>query len=431
MKILIADDSGIAIKVLSRILTKGGHEVHIARNGTEAWDAFEEGDFKVVITDWMMPGIDGVELCRRIRNANRSHYVYIIILTAKGHHDDTVHALEAGADDFIVKPFSASEMLARLRSCQRIIELETRYKEASVQLLQSEKMASIGALAAGMAHEINNPMGFLSSNLKTLGQYAVDVLELLDRYRTLVATVKKGQKSPEAVKQVRGIGASIAELESRLDVDYLGSEIPQIISESTSGAQRIQQIIQNLRAFAHPGEEMVQSTDLHKGLDSTLTLLKNELLFAGVTVSRAYKATQEVGCFPQQINQVFMNIFMNALEAMEKGGTLTIRSQDTDAGVSVSISDTGCGIAPDNLPRVFDPFFTTKDVGQGTGLGMNVAFNIVQKHSGTLSVESRPGEGTTFTLTLPVPSPLSGSASLASTSPSEAPGASAPTPSQR
>ena len=162
MKILIAEDDTVSNRLLQKTLEKMGHEVLCAEDGLKAWDMVKEIDIKVVITDWMMPHMDGLSLCRQLREADLPHYVYLILLTSHDRKEDTVAGLDAGADDYIIKPFDPGELQARIRACQRIIRLEDEHKKASAQLLQSEKMSSVGQLAAGVAHEINNPMGFVS-----------------------------------------------------------------------------------------------------------------------------------------------------------------------------------------------------------------------------------------------------------------------------
>ncbi|MDY6851514.1 MAG: response regulator, partial [Thermodesulfobacteriota bacterium] len=185
MEILIAEDDNISRRLLHKIIEKLGYKVILAEDGRQAWDLFQKNPAKMVITDWMMPEMDGLELCRKIREAKPSHYVYIIILTAKDQAEDSVKGLDAGADDYIIKPFKSGQLRARIRAGRRIIKLEEDSQKAHVQLLHSEKMASIGRLAAGVAHEINNPLGFVDSNLDTLLDYRHDIEILLKEYGKL------------------------------------------------------------------------------------------------------------------------------------------------------------------------------------------------------------------------------------------------------
>jgi two-component system NtrC family sensor kinase len=179
MDILIAEDDYYSRTILQKILDKFGHKTEAVDNGLKAWDLFQEKDFSMIISDWMMPEMDGLTLCRKIREMELSRYIYILLLTAKDSKQDTVTGFEAGADDYVVKPFEPEELMARIRAGQRIIQLEEDHKRYHGQLLQSDKMTSIGQLAAGVAHEINNPIGFVSSNLKTLEDYQEDTQRLI------------------------------------------------------------------------------------------------------------------------------------------------------------------------------------------------------------------------------------------------------------
>ena len=269
-------------------------------------------------------------------------------------------------------------------------KLIKKLADADSQLLQSEKLASIGQLAAGVAHEINNPIGFVNSNLGTLNGYVGELLALIDAYQAaeplLCASPQK-----EALLAQRG----------RADLDYLRRDIVDLIAESSEGTARVRKIVQDLRDFSRTGESAWERADLHAGLDSTLNLLSSELRFKADIV-RDYGELPLVECIPSQINQVFMNLLANAAQAIAGHGTVTLRSGCSGDQVWVSISDTGVGISPDHLARIFDPFFTTKPVGKGTGLGLSVSYGIIEKHGGQLSVVSQPGHGATFTVRLPV-----------------------------
>ena len=276
-----------------------------------------------------------------------------------------------------------------------------RLEDTQAQMLQSEKMASIGQLAAGVAHEINNPTGFVSSNLKTLLDYQEDIAGLIGKYHELVALLESDQhleSLPECVK------FSIQELkaaESDIDIDFLMEDINELIGDCREGTDRIKKIVIDLKDFAHPGEDKIQSMDINHGLESTLNVVNNEIKYKA-TVKREFGEIPNIQGYPQQLNQVFMNILVNAAQAIEKKGEITVKTGAVENFVEVTISDTGCGIPKENLQKIFDPFFTTKDVGKGTGLGMNIAYNIVKKHNGTIRVDSEVGKGTTFTIRIPV-----------------------------
>jgi two-component system NtrC family sensor kinase len=272
---------------------------------------------------------------------------------------------------------------------QRI--LIKKLEDAHHQLVQSEKLASIGQLAAGVAHEINNPIGFVNSNLGTLGNYVNDLLRLLDAY----------SGADSLLGSTGALGAQIARIKQEIDLDFLRGDIAQLIAESTDGALRIRRIVQDLRDFSRVDEDKWEWADLHAGLESTLNVVSIEIKYKA-EVRREYGVLPQVECRPSQINQVFLNLLVNASHAIEGQGSITLRTGHSSDKVWISISDTGRGIAPETLPRIFDPFFTTKPVGKGTGLGLSVSYGIIDKHGGHIEVDSALGRGTTFTIWLPV-----------------------------
>ena len=399
MKILVAEDDFVFKQMLAFILEKEGHTPLLARDGEEAWNLFEKEEVSMVLTDWMMPKMDGIALCRKIREVEHNSYTYIIFLTAKDLKSDCVKGLDAGADDYMIKPVDPEELEARIRCGQRIIELEDRMRQSQAQLLQSEKMAAIGQLSAGVAHEINNPTGFVSSNLKTLSEYQKDLGELLERYRGLSRKVADEATAviPAAlVEEAR----KIIEMESEKDLDFILEDTADLIVESREGIERIKKIVLDLKEFSHPGDNRLKYTDINAGIESTLNVVWNELKYKA-KVRKDLGQIPKVKCFPQKLNQVFMNLLVNAAQAMETEGEINIRTREKEGFVEIEISDTGCGIPEENLTRIFDPFFTTKEVGKGTGLGLNVVYNIVKEHKGTIDVESKVGEGTTFRIRIP------------------------------
>ena len=276
-----------------------------------------------------------------------------------------------------------------------------KIKETQVHLMQQEKMASIGHLAAGVAHEINNPVGFVSSNLSTLNEYEKDIKSLIEQYRFFLAELNGGLGSEEGRKVIaRGL-ERITKFEQEIDIDYIMEDFPNLIAESLEGAGRIKKIVIDLKDFAHPGEDELQFSNVNKNLDSTLNVVWNELKYKAKIV-KEYGDLPLVKCYPQKLNQVFMNILVNAAQAIAEKGKIKITTKHENEQVRIIISDTGSGIAKENLSKIFDPFFTTKEVGSGTGLGLNVAYNIIKKHNGTIDVKSTVGKGTTFSIRLPV-----------------------------
>jgi PAS domain S-box-containing protein len=277
--------------------------------------------------------------------------------------------------------------------------LIARLQEAHDQLLQSEKMASIGQLAAGIAHEINNPIGFVNSNMGMLQGYLDTLLKIVAADQALVTA----HAAPAALLR------ELAAVRAQADLEFLQEDIGALMRESMDGLTRVKDIVQSLTNFSHVGENEWQLADLHHGLDSTLNIVANHIKYKA-TVDKQYGDVPAITCMASQLNQVFMNLLVNAAHAIKERGNITIRTADHGDWVSVAISDTGSGIAPENLNRIFEPFFTTKPIGTGTGLGLSLSYGIIKKHGGRIEVASRLGEGTTFTIHLPRTPPASVSA---------------------
>jgi PAS domain S-box-containing protein len=261
-------------------------------------------------------------------------------------------------------------------------------RNAHEQLLQSEKMASIGQLAAGIAHEINNPVGFVNSNMGSLKNYVGTLLGVIDQYEQAAA--------PHPV-----LAAQLAALRSQADLEFLKEDVTDLVRESMDGLKRVKDIVQALKDFSHVGETEWQVADLHNGLDSTLNIVSNEIKYKA-RVEKQYGVLPPVTCLASQLNQVFMNLLVNAAHALREQGVITIRTGAANDWVWIEVGDNGVGIAPENLNRIFEPFFTTKPVGSGTGLGLSLSYGIVNRHGGRIEVASTVGQGTRFTVHLPV-----------------------------
>lgn len=269
-----------------------------------------------------------------------------------------------------------------------------KLQEAHDQLLQSEKMASIGQLAAGVAHEINNPIGFVNSNVGTLRTYVEQLLMVLEVYEQAEPLLAGHDETLQRIHSVR----------EQADIKYLKKDVLTLIQESHQGLTRVKQIVQDLKDFSHVDEAEWQMVDLHKSLDSTLNIVNNEIKYKAKVI-KEYGDLPQTECLASQLNQVFMNLLVNAAQAIETQGVITLHTGTQDDWVWVEVGDTGSGIEPEKLRRIFDPFFTTKPVGTGTGLGLSLSYGIVDKHGGRIEVDSEPGKGTTFRVWLPVRQP--------------------------
>lgn len=306
-----------------------------------------------------------------------------------------------------------NEAMVEAQQQAKVIEFAAKEKEKhnkmlvdmQTQLLNSEKMASVGLLAAGVAHEINNPVGFVNGNMSTLSAYVEDIRVLNLRYEELVAACRE-----EKCEKVRELEVEIGRFREAKDMEFVFEDLNKLVSESRHGLERVTSIVRDLKSFSHIGEAEAKEFDINKGLDSTINIAWSEIKYKA-EVKKNYGNIPMVYCYPQQLNQVFMNILVNAAHAMENNngkGLIGFRTYHGGEYVFVEISDNGCGIPEDKIKNIFDPFFTTKPVGKGTGLGLSLAYNIIKKHKGEIGVKSRVGEGTTFTIKLPVSPVLEG-----------------------
>jgi signal transduction histidine kinase/FixJ family two-component response regulator len=565
MDIIIAEDEAISRNLLKEILEMMGHNVLVAEDGLQAWEFYQKNNIKMVIVDLMMPKLDCLGLCKKIRDAEENGFTYTILLTAQSKREDLVELSKGITDEILSKPYSREEIRARVMMVERIVRLEdehkdfqnilmesrnklrivfdslqekivalddklnivstnqaflkdaapnfsnivgkpffndddsagfyygdriksliknvfksgepeycldetsngdgeTKYeqiyclpikndvgkvsqvvfvatditedkrkskqiellnrdlneayhqiiekneklertlkqlKDTQAQMLQSEKMATIGQIAAGVAHEINNPTGFVSSNMETLKSYQSDLKALIKKYRRLISDLKMTAAKTDLSFSIAEQVDEIIGLETEVDIDFIQGDILDLIQECNDGLQRIKKIISDLKDFAHPGENELKKADINKCIESTFNFALYELKYRA-KMTKDYGQLPIIKCYPQQLNQVFINMLVNAAQAMEKTGEIKVKTRHVKDNIEITISDDGPGIPEKNLAKIFDPFFTTKDVGKGTGLGLNIAKDIINKHNGTIDVESRVGEGTTFTIHIPV-----------------------------
>ncbi|HEV7914135.1 MAG TPA: ATP-binding protein [Albitalea sp.] len=408
----------------------GGFELDSAYQGEEGLARVVESlradrPYAMAFVDMRMPpGWDGVETIERLWQADPQLQVVICTAYSDTSWEEVLARLDARDRLLILKkPFDnievrqlASALAAKWQMTQRaslqIDRLEqavgerthsltqanqalqaeiSERKQLEAQLVQSEKLASIGQLAAGVAHEINNPIGYIFSNFTTLEKYLDDLFEVLSAYEAAEAGVASAEPA-----------AALKALRERVQLEFLKEDAPALMLESREGIERVRQIVQDLKDFSRvdSGQEW-QLADLHKGIDSTLNIVASEVRYKADVV-KEYGELPAVECLPSQINQVVMNLVVNAAHAIGPArGRITIRTGTDGDEVWFEVSDTGCGIAPQNLSRIFDPFFTTKPIGQGTGLGLALSYGVVRKHGGRIDVRSQPGEGSHFRVVLP------------------------------
>ncbi|MEK6713517.1 MAG: ATP-binding protein [Nitrospirota bacterium] len=309
--------------------------------------------------------------------------IYQLITELSQLNEDLEERVKNRTDELRVARDSSEEALKILQQTQ-------------AQLVQNDKMASVGQLSAGIAHEINNPTGFVLSNLKTLEEYINDIRCLITEYDTLLQRC-----IGISDEDVSCIVKNIEKFKEKIDVVFLLHDIAQIFKETQDGMRRISKIVRDMKEFSHAGSDKPEYTDVNKGLESTLNIVWNEIKYKA-EVKTLYGDIPQVLCYSQQLNQVFMNILVNAAHAIEGRGVITLRTFSENGNVVIEISDTGKGISPEHLSRIFEPFFTTKPVGMGTGLGLSVAYAIIKKHNGEITVDSKIGAGTRFQVCIPV-----------------------------
>ncbi len=427
-RVLVVDDDPILRTHLKRLTSKFVSEVEVAADGAEGLARWHQWRPDVVVTDIFMPGMNGLEMSQAIKAEDPD--AQIVVITADKESETLLHALSIGVERYITKPVDMHLLIDAISKCLRdrqqteelrltrhvaaltealqeqleerkLVEealrrekseqqtLIQRLEEAHNQLLQSEKMASIGQLAAGVAHEINNPIGYVNSNLGSLQKYVEALLRLIAAYEKYEADLS--QEHAE----------SLQTLKNEIDLAYLREDINELMTESLGGLQRVKRIVQDLKDFSHVSDSEIQWANVESGLESTLNVVWNELKYKAEVI-KDYGNIPEIECIPSQLNQVFMNLLVNAAQAIRERGEITVRTRRVDDRVCIEISDTGTGIPQELMNRIFDPFFTTKPVGTGTGLGLSIAHGIIRKHKGRIDVRSEPGKGTSFQVYLPI-----------------------------
>ena len=408
-RILIVDDEEGVRGVISAFLGEK-YLCETAASSDEALVHLAKATYALAITDIQMPGRNGVELLRDIRN--RYPDTAVIMISGIHRPQRIRDALQLGAVDYLTKPcelevlgFSVERALERrelmltARSYRADLErqnVELAARKAQLERLQaqivhSEKMAGLGQLAAGVAHELNNPAGFIIGNMALLRGY-------LGRLELVLSIYERASLPPDEA-------AELKLTKKEIGYNALLPDLRSMIADCIEGAERIRDVVKNLRLFSRIDDADFKPVDLHESIDSTIRLLSRYYGSGRIRLVREYGALPAVNCYPGQLNQVWTNLLVNAAQAIKSEGEVKISTRVNGESVVISISDTGSGIEPAHLRRIFDPFFTTKPVGEGTGLGLSITYGIIKKHGGTISVESVPGSGTKFHVSIPIDGP--------------------------
>lgn len=466
-RVLVVEDSPTQAQQMVILLEEAGFAVRAVPDAEEAFAVLGKERFDIVLTDLVLPGESGFDLCRRLKADPRRFPVPIVVLTSQADPVNVLRGLEAGADGFMTKDREPREIIGRLRrtlekcppaphaddapptrvmfldcefeiavgrdqllnvllaAFEDVVHLNGQYqssearlrkvnsqlqeslrseheayeqlKVAQSQLVQAEKLSGLGQMVAGVAHEINNPLTFLSTNITVLQRDTQAMNQILALYRQAEPALE--EKDPTLLARIR-------EYAEQMDLPYILSNLEGLLGRSRDGLVRIEKIVKGLREFARMEGKELKAVDLNQGIESTMDILRGEAKKRGVILNVELGALPPVSCFTTKINQVVLNLVSNALDACTRNGTVTVRTCPGAGGVEIHVIDDGCGIDPAIRDKVFDPFFTTKPVGKGTGLGLSISYGIVQDHGGRLTFDSAPRQGTHFVMWLPLRPPI-------------------------
>lgn len=427
MKVLIVDDEKFNLVVANDLIAQSDIycETILCSNPWEVADILNSNNIDIILLDINMPVLTGIDLIRRIRENSEYRTIQILMLTANTDQESFKTCFELGANDYILKPINPVEFSARLKAAintrtntimlkemlQRmkeqnieLKEVNQKLKDAQFHMIQKEKLASIGELAAGVAHEINNPIGFIGSNLETLGVFVQKINNVIVAYRELVERLSHSEGCLELTEPLN----HILELEKKNKLDFILSELDGVLGDSRDGIERVAKIVGSLRSFARSGmEDTMEANDLNKIIEQAMLIVRNEAKYS-VDIETKLDLIPDVTCNGGQIGQVVLNLLVNAVQAIKEQerkdrGRIIISTYKENDYVCCRVEDDGPGIDYKIISKIFDPFFTTKEVGKGTGLGLSISYDIiVKKHKGEFKVESEPGKGTVFTFKLPL-----------------------------
>ncbi|MBP0020226.1 MAG: response regulator [Cyanobacteria bacterium SBLK] len=413
-KVLVVDDEPAFESLICRKFRKrirqGELAFIFAANGNEALEKVRENtDLDLVLTDINMPQMDGLTLLKELNRLNPTFKT--IVISAYGDMKNIRKAMNEGAFDFLTKPINLNDLEVTvekiLKDVKKSKELERRLALSQVQLIQSEKMSGLGQMVAGVAHEINNPMSFMSGNIVHAEEYARDLIELVKIFQ----------------EECSQPSERLQEKMDEIEFDFLIEDLPKLMQSMKIGSDRIVEIVRSLRCFSRLDEAKFRKVDIRDNIDSTLMILRNRLKAKSdrpeIEIVQDYSELPCIDCYSGQINQVLMNILSNAIDALEdalgmkeerdrfmnQSPKIWIQTQFSQKPdwISIRLKDNGSGIPEENMTKLFDPFFTTKPIGKGTGLGLSISYEIVtEKHGGQLQIFSELGKGTEFAIELPI-----------------------------
>ncbi|NEO85175.1 MAG: hybrid sensor histidine kinase/response regulator [Spirulina sp. SIO3F2] len=408
--ILVADDEPDTQELISqrfrREIRLKKYEFIFVHNGSQAYDAIQQmPEIDMVLTDINMPEMDGLTLLSKLQNDET--LLKTVVVSAYGDMAHIRKAMNLGAFDFLTKPLDFKDLIVTVEKTLNVVmDAKATQQKLQTAQAQTDKLSSLGQMMADIAHEIKNPVGFVSANIEPTKAYIQDLLTVLELYQ-------KHYPEPDL---------EIQQLLAELELDFLVEDLQKILSSLAIGTQRIQDLVLSLRDFSRPDQPEKTAVDIHQGIDNTLLLLQHRLRATKsrpvVELVRNYGPLPPVTCYPNQLNQVVLNLLVNALDALEEkcqdtmqqhcqdisSFKIQIRTEQLDDNwVRIAIADNGSGIEPDIMPQLFDAFFSTKPMGQGTGLGLSISYQlIVKNHGGCLSCQSAPGKGTEFWIDLPL-----------------------------
>ncbi len=468
--ILIAEDSPTQAERLRYTLERHGYSVTVTTNGRKALEAARASRPTLVISDVIMPEMDGYELCLKIKTDENLSTVPVILVTTLSDANDVIRGLECRADNFIIKPYDEHYLISRIEFCvqnyamgqrdgtgtsveiyfngQRHVitssrmqilnlllstyeaaiqrnqeltrikddlrtvntslaganreleqsiqserQMHQELKDAQAQLVQAEKLAGLGQMVAGVAHEINNPLSFVLNNTFVLQRDLRSIAQLLELYREHNELIAR--HDPHAAQR-------IAQMSEQMDLSYALEHLDQSMEKTKDGIKRIGLIVKDLRDFARLDQGEIQEVDLNAGIRSTMNIVQGRALHKQVRLEFNAGELPPVSCSSAKINQVVMNLISNAVDASKENDTVTITTRFANDEAQIEVADTGVGIDPQVKHRIFDPFFTTKPQGEGVGLGLSISYSIIRDHHGRIELDSTPGKGSRFTIHLPI-----------------------------